>query len=178
MEKRKRIVDNRGTGKTRSRVKKRRKKEINRVVHSQQRKKKLYNIPSTPSATKSQANQLTCRSSSFQVSSPTCVAYSSKCFSSVSRARRKVGEEVIITMDSSVSSVSDRVERFDEPTNVRNGFESGGETQSPEYKVNEVTKKSYDNAATDLLNDMSILLSPTLLISRRCPSQRSKFYQP
>lgn len=81
-------------------------------------------------------------------------------------------------MDSSVSSVSDRVERFDEPTNVRNGFESGGETQSPEYKVNEVAKKSYDNAATDLLNDMSILLSPTLLISRRCPSQRSKFYQP
>lgn len=108
------------------------------MVHSQQN---YYNIPSTPSATRSQANQLTCRSSSFHVSSPTCVAYSSKCFSSASRARRKVGEEVIITMDSSVSSVSDRVERFDEPTNVRNGFELGGETHSPECKVSGVFNK-------------------------------------
>lgn len=40
-----------------------------------------------------------------------------------------------------MSSVSDRVERFDEPTNVRNGFELGGETQSPESKVNEVIRK-------------------------------------
>lgn len=89
-----------------------------------------HNIPSTPKATKTLAKRLTFLSSDFHVSSPTSVASFSSVVSSVDRARRRDGEDVIMTIDSSVSSVRERVERLEEPKNVKNGLEPVGAGES------------------------------------------------
>lgn len=80
-------------------------------------------IPSTPSATSTFANQLTLRSSSFQFSSPTSTAYFSSTLTSPLSARRREGEDVMRSSDSSVSRLRDRVDRLEEPMNVRKGRE-------------------------------------------------------
>ena len=92
-----------------------------------------HSMPSTPSATSNQASQLTRRSSAFHVSSPTSTPYFSNALTSVPNDRRRVGEEVIRSRESSVSSVSERVDKLEEPIKVKKGFEGVfvGESHMP-----------------------------------------------
>ena len=90
-------------------------------------------MPSTPSATNIVASQLTLLSDNFHVASPTSAAYFSKALTSPPKARRREGEEVMSSNESSVSRFKERVERFEEPMKVRKGLEFtwAGETQIP-----------------------------------------------
>jgi hypothetical protein len=93
-----------------------------------------YKYPSTPTLINNQANQLTLLFSSFQVDSPTSLAFVFRLLTSAPRAFLKDGEEVINNKDSSVSYFNDRLERFEEPTKVKNGLEGpGGEIQIPAH---------------------------------------------
>jgi hypothetical protein len=104
------------------------------TTQSKHLKKRIphYKYPSTPILINNQANQLTLLDSSFQVSSPTSLAFVFRLLTSAPNAFRNDGDEVISSNDSSVSYLSERFERFDEPTNVKNGFEGpGGDIQIP-----------------------------------------------
>jgi hypothetical protein len=93
-----------------------------------------YKYPSTPTLINNQANQLTLLLSSFQVASPTSLAFVFRLLTSAPNAFRRDGEEVINNKDSSVSYFNDRLERFEEPTKVKNGLEGpGGEIQIPAH---------------------------------------------
>lgn len=93
-----------------------------------------YRYPSTPILINNQANQLTLLFSSFQVASPTSRAFVFRLLTSAPNAFRKDGEDVINNNDSSVSYFKDRLERFEEPTKVKNGLEGpGGDIQIPAH---------------------------------------------
>ncbi len=108
-----------------------------------------HNIPSTPRPTNAAASQLTLRSSSFHVSSPTSTSCFSSALTSSLRARRREGEEVISRRDSSVSRLSDRVERLDDPMKVKKGWEGDltGESQMPKAYERKNHSRQLDSAA-------------------------------
>ena len=97
----------------------------------------VYNMPSTPSATSTFANNDTCRSSFFQVSSPTSSASLSSALTSEPNARRRDGEDVLSNIESSVSRVRDRVERLEDPMKVMKGLVGVlvGDSQMPGVSV-------------------------------------------
>jgi hypothetical protein len=85
----------------------------------------VYNIPSTPNIIKARAPRLTFLSGNFQVSDPTVCVLILMFLTSAAIFVLSAVEVVSIILDSSKSSLSDRVDRFEEPMNVANGF--GGE---------------------------------------------------
>jgi hypothetical protein len=93
-----------------------------------------YKYPSTPILINNQANQLTFLDSSFQVASPTSLAFVFRLLTSAPNAFRNDGEEVMRSNDSSVSYFNERLDRLEDPTKVKNGLAGpGGDIQIPAY---------------------------------------------
>lgn len=99
-------------------------------------------MPSTPIAMSSFAKNETLRSSFFHVSAPTSVVCLSRAFTSAPKARRNDGDDVERIKESSVSSLRDRVERFDDPIKVMNGLLGVllGDSQIPAELVRDLAR--------------------------------------
>lgn len=79
-------------------------------------------MPSTPKNINNLAPRLTCRDGKSQVSLPTRSVFVLMFFTSAAILFRNAVDFVKMTVDSSRSSLSDRVERLEEPMKVAKGL--------------------------------------------------------